>query len=218
MSMTLSDYLDLITSQHRRRPKFRGMVASAVAPLALTVGMVDTSALQAWDLDTAVGVQLDQVGEWIGATRYIDQPLTDFYFTWDDQVITGWEHGYWQGKYDPDTGLVQLGDNIYRRVLYAKIKSNNWDGTRESIEAIWNDVFGDQSTLVIEDHQDMTMTVTLAGVPATSLLAYILQTEKIPLKPEGVGIRAYVIKPLRKFAFDLTTIDYAGFDQGDWDE
>lgn len=216
MSMTLGNYLDLITSQHRQKPKYHGVVASAVAPLALAVGMVDTSALSAWDLDTAVGVQLDQVGEWIGTTRYLDTPLTNVYFTWDDQIITGWGHGYWQGQYDPNTGIVSLGDEIYRRVLYSKINSNNWDGSRESMEKIWNDVFGDQSALAVVDHQDMSISIILAGVPAGSMLDFILETEKIPLKPEGVRIRGYTINPNRSFAFDKNTINLAGFDRADW--
>lgn len=216
MSMTLGDYIDLITSQHRHRPKFSGVVASAVAPLAATIGMVDTSALQAWDIDVAVGTQLDQVGEWIGANRYIEQPLVGIYFSWDDVVATGWQHGYWQGKYDPNTGVIALADDVYRLVLYAKIASNNWNGTRETIEAIWDESFGDQSTLALIDHQDMSITIALQGIAVNDVLVYILTSGRIPLKPEGVRLREYIVSDNRIFGFDADSPTIGGWDEADW--
>ena len=216
MSMTLSDYIDLITSQHRNRPKFAGVVASAVAPLALTVGMVDTSMLQAWDIDTAVGTQLDQVGEWIGATRYVEQPLVGVYFSWDDVVETGWGHGYWQGKYDPSTGVIALADDVYRPVLYAKIASNNWPGTRETIEAIWDNSFDDNSTLALVDHQDMSITIGLQGIEINDVLLYILTSGRIPLKPEGVRLREYIVSDDRIFGFDADSPTIGGWDEASW--
>lgn len=216
MSMTLSDYIDLITSQHRSRPKFSGVTAAAVAPLALAVGMVDTSMLQAWDIDTAVGTQLDQVGEWIGATRYVEQPLVGVYFSWDDVVETGWGHGYWQGKYDPSTGVVALADDVYRLVLYAKIASNNWPGTRETIEAIWDNSFGDNSTLALVDHQDMSITIGLSGIEINDVLLYILTSGRIPLKPEGVRLREYIVSDDRIFGFDADIPMIGGWDEASW--
>ncbi len=214
--MTLSEYLDLITSQHRNKPKFSGVTASAVAPLALCQGFIDTSLLRAWDLDTAIGKQLDHVAEWIGATRYIEQPLLDLYFTWDDRVITGWEHGYWQGKYDPSTGVIALGDDVFRTVLYAKIASNNWNGSRETMEGIWNSAFGDESTLAVIDHQDMSITLYLQGFTNNPMLEFILKSGRIPLKPEGVRIREYIITKGAVFGFDSNSLAVRGFDIGYW--
>lgn len=216
MSMTLGDYLDLITSQHRSRPKFAGVTASAVAPLALTVGMVDVSMLQAWDIDTAIGTQLDQVGEWIGTTRYVEEPLVGVYFSWDDVVDTGWGHGYWQGKYDPSTGVIALADDVYRLVLYAKIASNNWNGTRETIEAIWNNSFGDMSTLALVDHQDMSITIGMQGIAINDVLLYILTSGRIPLKPEGVRLREYIVSDDRIFGFDADSPTIGGWDEASW--
>lgn len=216
MSMTLGDYLGLITSQHRNKPKFAGVTAAAVAPLAATIGMVDTSALQAWDIDVAVGTQLDQVGEWIGSTRYVEQPLTGVYFSWDDVVATGWQHGYWQGKYDPSSGVIALADDVYRLVLYAKIASNNWNGTRETIESIWDESFGDQSTLAIVDHQDMSITIALQGISVTNVLTYILTSGRIPLKPEGVRLREYIVSDKKIFGYDADSDTIAGWDEADW--
>lgn len=215
--MTLDEYLHLITSQHRRRPLFRGTAAAAIAPLAAAQGFIDTSMLQAWDLDTAVGVQLDQVGEWIGTTRYIEQPLRDVYFTWNDRVITGWQHGYWQGKYDPDTGVIALGDATYRTVLYAKIASNVWDGTMGTMADIWNNSFGNESHLAVIDHQDMSITLVISGLRRDSLLQYVLMSGRIPLKPEGVRIREYIVNQGRTFGFDADGLGaIGGFDVGEW--
>lgn len=216
MSMTLGDYIGLITSQHRSRPNYRATVGAAVAPLAATVGMIDVSMLTAWDLDEAVGVQLDQVGEWIGATRYIEQPLVGIYFSWNDTIATGWDRGYWQGKYDPSTGVIALADDIYRTVLYAKVASNNWDGARSTYEAIWDDAFGDSSQLIVIDHQDMTVTLGLQGLSINDALVYILTSGRVQLKPAGVRVRECIVAKGAIFGFDIQNALINGFDLGEW--
>ena len=203
--MTLNDYLDLITSEHRSRRKFGGTVTTAVAPLVTVQDFIDSTMLPAWDIDTAVGAQLDQIGEWVGVTRSVELPLTDAYFSWDRTKDLGWEHGYWQGKYDPSTGIIYLADHVYRAVLFAKIASNVWDGT-----------MGTMSKLIIMDHQDMSITLGLKGIAPNAVMTYVLISGRIPLKPEGVRIRKYIIAKRQIFGFDIANDVIQGFDVGEW--
>lgn len=214
--MNLNDYLDLITSEHRERKKFGAVVAAAVAPLAAAQDFIDTSMSRAWDIDTAIGSQLDQIGEWIGATRFIETPLTDTYFSWDRTKELGWEHGYWQGKYDPSTGVVSLADDVYRTVLFAKIASNVWDGSMGTLPNVWDGSMGTMSKLVVIDHQDMSISFGLKGMASNKMLTYILISGRIPLKPEGVRVRKYIIAMRQIFGFDIANDIIHGFDVGEW--
>ena len=47
----------------------------------------------AFDIDTAVGVQLDVVGEWVGRSRRVATPVTGIYFSWDTERV-GWDRGF----------------------------------------------------------------------------------------------------------------------------
>lgn len=214
--MRLDDYLDLITSEHRSRRNFEGVVTTAIAPIAEVQDFIDSSMLPAWDIDTAVGAQLDQIGEWIGVARDAEVPLTDVYFSWNRTKELGWEHGYWQGKYDPSTGIVSLADQTYRIVLYAKIASNVWDGSVGTMSSVWNGSVGAMSKLIVMDHQDMSITLGLKGIAPNAVMTYILISGRIALKPEGVRIRKYVIAKQQIFGFDVANDIIQGFDAGEW--
>lgn len=135
----LTDYTGLITSEHNQRPKFMAAVKALTKPMValqnLLGGMPD-----AFDLDQAVGVQLDAVGLWVGIGRRVATPLTGVYFSLDTTGV-GFDQGNWKGPFDPDTGLTLLDDDTYRLVLRAKIGANHWDGTLESSAAILNSIF-----------------------------------------------------------------------------
>ncbi|CAB3952667.1 DUF2612 domain-containing protein [Achromobacter piechaudii] len=132
-------YLDLITAFHRGKPKFSAMVE---AVSQCFVGAQDSfgQMAPAYDLDDAVGVQLDAVGEWVGISRNVRTPLEGVYFSFDVAGL-GFEQGVWQGPFDPDTGVTSLDDETYRVLIRAKIGANHWDGTLESSAAILNSIF-----------------------------------------------------------------------------
>lgn len=68
MTMQTADYQARVTSEHNLRPKYMAVVALTVQPF------VDNQALLAtlptlFDLDVAVGQQLDYLGAWVGEAR-----------------------------------------------------------------------------------------------------------------------------------------------------
>ena len=88
--------------------------------------------------------------------------LTGIYFSFDIAVI-GFDPGIWKGPFDPDTGLTVLDDDTYQLVVRAKIGASRWDGTLEQSAAILNSIFGADTHVFIEDHQDMSMTIGISG-------------------------------------------------------
>lgn len=218
----MSKYVDLITSYHASKPLFVQHVDLSTRPL---VDAASTMAgmTAAFDIDTAVGVQLDIIGEWVGRSRVVSEPITGVYFSFDTDGL-GFEQGVWQGPYDPDSGFTKLSDEVYRVILKAKIAINNWDGTNDSLPDILNTALaGSGLSMQIIDNQDMTISVIvfpetdIADV-SRELLAAIRQGY-LTVKAAGV-LAGSIITPstgTQMFGFDLDNEYFAGFDTGAWE-
>lgn len=212
-----SDLLDLIPAMNRGMPRFTAMldaelrpvVAAQDATLHLTVD---------FDLDVAVGAQLDVDGEWIGRSRYVTVPIAGIYFTFDN-AMRGFDQGIWyESQYAISGGVTRLDDETYRTLLRAKIAANHWDGTLPGAKSALSIMFPEgQTRAFIIDNQDMTMTFAVAGQVPSLLFISLLSQGYIPLKPEGV-LANYVVTtaegPL--FGFDVQNEYISGFDTGAW--
>ncbi|KVU48234.1 hypothetical protein WK69_11030 [Burkholderia ubonensis] len=213
----LNEYTALITSEHRDKPRFAATVAAVVQPLVDQMNLL-ASMPGKFDLDVAVGDQLDTVGLWVGVSRRIRTPLTGIYFSFDIDGL-GFDQGIWKGPFDPDTGLTVLDDDTYRLVIRAKIGANHWDGTLEQSAAILNSIFGTDTHVFIEDHQDMSMTIGIAGKVPSAVFLALLAGGYIPLKPEGVRVNYTIVTTVDSaplFGFDMSGPYVAGFDAGAW--
>jgi hypothetical protein len=215
---TTEQYLELITPFFRGQPKFTETVALLTDIIAKMEAFVANNLPQCFDVDTAIGVQLDQTGQWIGRNRELTEPVYDAYFSFDTDGL-GFDQAVWQGPYSPAEAIFYLDDETYRRLLYAKIAANNSDGTFETILSIYANFFSDPNThLYIEDRQDMSYVVGLTGSIPNVLEQYLLTTEFVPLKPEGVRVYYEInsINHTAMFGFDLNNQFIQGFDQGTW--
>lgn len=215
--MTIDEYISLITNEHITAPKYIAMITAGVSPLKKIQDLI-SSLPQQFDIDSAVGVQLDAVGEWIGRSRRVAVPLVGVYFTWDDIDSTGWDSGTWKSDFDPDSGLTLLPDDAYRTLLKAKIAANNWDGSIPGAYAIWQQAFGNLSQIVIQDNQDMGFIIAIFGLPLDAVTFALLTGGYIPLKPEGVRIANYSVAPDNGaiFAWDIENDLLKGWDESSW--
>jgi hypothetical protein len=217
----MSKYTDLITNYHRGKPLFVNHIDLSTRPLS-DVNTSLNELITTFDIDNAVGVQLDTLGEWIGRTRIVSQPIAGVYFSWDTDGL-GYDQGIWQGPYDPDAGYTSLSDDTYRIILKAKIAINSWDGTNDSLPGILDTALvGSGLTMQIVDNQDMTISIwvfpdtTIADV-SLELLAAIRQGY-LTVKAAGV-YTGEIITPStgnQFFGFDIENQFIAGFDEGAW--
>jgi len=146
---TADTYVARITPWQSTKARFVATVRANVQPYADAQGVISTLPL-AFDIDYAEGAQLDAVGQWIGRSRLVPVPLPNTFFTFGDASL-GFGAGYWKSQLDPAEGLSVLPDDLYRRLLRAKILANAWDGTSEGILAILRAYFTDSATLIIVD-------------------------------------------------------------------
>jgi len=154
---TAEQYVGLIAQEHADKPRFVATVALTVDVLARLQTFI-ASIPAAFDLDYAIGVQLDAVGLRIGRSRLVPYPLQGLYFSLDAPLL-GLDRGVWKGPYDTGLGIYRLDDDTFRRLLRAKILTNTWNGTTAGEQAIYNAFFIDPATLVFVDDS------TISGLP-----------------------------------------------------
>ena len=217
----MSKYTDRITNYHATKPKFFAHIDLSTRPFT-DVSTAMQGFIPAFDIDTAVGVQLDQAGEWIGRNRVVSQPISGIYFAFDTDGL-GYDQGVWQGPYDPNNGYTSLSDDTYRVILKAKIAINNWDGQNDSLPDILDTALaGSGLRMQIVDNQDMTISVwvfpeTDINDVSLELLAAIRQGY---LTVKAAGVWAGDIQTPSEgnqlFGFDLENDYIAGFDEGAW--
>lgn len=213
--MTIKDYLDLITSAFRQKEKFQAVITANTA-IQLRVQELLNQMLTIFDLDNAVGDQLDIIGKWVGMSRNVSVPIPNVYFSWDGASSLGWEYGTWQPTTAPTT-VTTLPDDAFKLLIRAKIAANKWDGSLEGAYDVWEAVFPTLNIL-IQDHQDMSYDLIIVGEIVSSLTQALLVGGYIPLRPEGVKVNNYYLPagtgPV--FGWDLESDYVQGWGEGSW--
>lgn len=192
MSRDISFYLKLITHQYQNSPKFLAMVEALLQKLADASDCAESLDL-AFDLDYAVGDQLDILGEIVRISRIL--------------------------PFEPNYGISPvLTDADYRVLLKATIGKNHWDGIQGSLSTLWAILFPGV-TIAIHDnniYDHMSMDVFLEFPNRTSIFVDLATRGYIVPKPEGVLQRTYLGPPFPLFGFDYFDPYVAGFDIGYW--
>ena len=211
------DYSDLIIPWYANQPRFVQMVEDTSSIL---VGLRDFIAHlpEDFDLDEAVGVQLDVVGQWVGRSRFIRIPLSNMWFSFDD-APRGFDLGYWMGPYDQSYGIARLDDDVYRNLLYGKIISNNWDGSVDQALTAMRLMIPDLTTnLIIDNRGDDSIDFGISGRVPDNLKISLWHQDYLPFKPAGKKSYYLVtsIDTYPLFGFDVQNAYISGWDTGTW--
>lgn len=134
MSQTDSYYSNLLILQYHNKPKAKATIENTVAllpdDLILEVG-------EGFDIETAVGKQLDILGEYAGVDRsYID-----------------------------DGEVALLNDDDYRILIKLKIICNNSDLSHKSLDDALYDFFGNDIRMDSTGNMEMTYFVPQGKTP-----------------------------------------------------
>jgi len=212
----VSEYTDLITSEHNDKTKFVGTVELSVQPFVdmqnLLLSMPDK-----YDLDQSVGAQLDTDGLWIGVSRYVNLPITNVYFSWDTNNL-GWEQGVWQGEFDPSDAVSTLDDDTFRLLLKARVIANKWNGVAAqaypALEVLFSGSGTPNTDILLYDFLDMSMAFIISGQWPSAVFQAVLTQGELGLKPAGVTV--HYLKVATDGA-SAVGIDIAADLAGGWD-
>jgi hypothetical protein len=150
----LADYFDLVPAEHNQRPNFMATVGLSVQPYVDGINIAN-ALIGLFDLDTAVGQQLDFTGQWIGVGRNITVDAA-VWFSFDIAGL-GFDQGRWITPFETSTRTVALADDAgdpisYRTLLKARVVANRWDGTIPGAYEAWNTLFaGTGYQVLIQD-------------------------------------------------------------------
>lgn len=180
-------YDSKLTSEYSRATKFHKWLLYCLR-ISDDISNCLASVPVAFDLDFAIGVQLDILGQLIGASRSV--------------------------PFQPSGGVSPiLDDKTYRILLKATIANNTWDGTIGSLYPIWNDLFPGGRIAII-DNQNMTATIIMTGT-FTSIIQDLITNGLIVPRPQAVAY-TYEFGNIPFFGFDLNNAFIAGFNIGNW--
>ena len=183
----LDGYRRLLTSEYKTRPRLTSWLLWLLSE-GLTYKNTVQEFLDAFNLDTAVGVQLDIIGRIVGVDR-----LLSFHPVSGDSPL--------------------MNDSTYRMVIKAKIIQNTWKGTLDELYEAWAVLFPEVRYFQIQDLQDMTYNVVIMGA-FTPLERELIANGYIIPKPEGVRINLLTITDtsgLPLFAYDMDTYLLSGY-------
>jgi hypothetical protein len=171
----------------------------------------------AFDIDTAIGAQLDVIGEYIGFQRTIYGTVVRNYWQVDDYDAPGSAiYGltdYTDSTINPASvtwryefnhaAIYDLEDEEFRFMLKLKRALNFSDNTLYSISAILWEFLGPNA--IVFDGKDMTLGYYINA--AESRLAAIAASQDLLPKPIGVGLSGIfsVPDPLNVFGFQSYT-------------
>lgn len=181
-------YLRLITSEHANKPKYVSWMRVLLTPFVDAINL-NKSIKSAFFINTAVGVQLDTIGKWLGLSRQVD--------------------------FQPSDGSSSiLNDKYYRMALKAKVVKNLWKGTIEDFYNMWQILFnGEDLQVYLADNQNMDyVVVTWDSTTQDSMISDLLRNGYLIPRPAGLGILYSDVDSDEIFGFDGS--DFQPFNQG----
>lgn len=157
--------------------------------------------MQLRSIDTAMGVQLDIIGDIVGQPRefidtalltyfaFVGYPNAQSYGDLDNSSLGG----YYKGLDDPIAGNTTLNDDQYRLFIKAKILKNSTSVTPNEFINFMKFVFGaDISTVVAEGNAEFTIMLgkELSSFEKT-LLNYTSYSSGYPSRfvPKPIGVK-----------------------------
>jgi len=185
----IDDYLNLITSEHRTKPKYIAWLTGAL-DIINDIQSFLSDMYTHFDIDTAIGQQLDVAGQRLNVPRQL--------------------------SFQPSNGVSAImDDETYRIVLKSEIASAHFDGTAPGLYSLFQTALGNTGLYFgIQDNQDMTVSVFVYGATTSIIKDLILNGYIIP-KPEGIKLTTSVSSN-KIFGWGLETEIFGGWGEGYW--
>lgn len=181
---------DRIYAQYSNKPK-----AVAWYEIARKLGGSIEAAAQAvrksYDIDTAVGEQLNVIGRIVVAPRSFvgSIPMSPALFDLTDGDEFGDDEAMFSALTIDQDG--QLSDELYRLVIKAKIIKNNGDATIENILEGMNFLLPRADVLRVTDGEDMSFSIEFYG-QITNLERFALLNAGLVPKPQAVRFNGFL--------------------------
>lgn len=192
-------YTNLLIIQYHEKIKAKATIQALITALLADGLILDVD--RAFDLDTAVGAQLDTIGKYVGVDRFynVTDPIDYFALTPYDEVdpethdkygfslYSSFPSGVGNGTVTYNTIVTignRLNDDDYRILLKLKIARNYSNHSHKSINDILFEFFA--SDVYADSPNDMTMTFNITPDAPLGIIQAAIQKNILP-RPMGVS-------------------------------
>lgn len=195
-------YTNLLVIQYKTLPLAIGTIDALATEVV--ANQIYSQVLNGFDIETAIGEQLDILGSYVGANRFLANFSSSagymafpLYADATASTVVGFSLyadtvapvGYWRLYSTTDTSLT-MSDGEMRLLIQYLIALHASDTTIYSIDLLLQEFFGQYATLT--DNFDMTITYTHNSTDPSQLFAIAQFIDALP-KPAGVGITVVTI-------------------------
>lgn len=170
-------YANLLILQYRNKPKARATIKEFV-DICLGDGLV-FQLNECLNIDSAVGKQLDLIGQILGCnrnvyglnpdTKYFSFQKTNAYGYSDKDAVS---EGYWKSYYNSIGSSYALPDSDYRQLLKFKAALNVMPLTMKGMDDALYQVFGDNVRII--NNQNLSITYYIDQQTVVTQAAEIL--------------------------------------------
>lgn len=203
MGLFTDNYRKLLIVQYADKPKAIAHINNIIGSLEDVYDLANLFE-EAFDVDMAVGKQLDIIGKIVGIARKVPFSVPKNYFGFSDNTATAYPMGNkfvsvvaypFKNKFEIPYTTGELNDNDFRFFIKAKIiknyvKAKMIDTTdRLSLQDAIDNLFDNKAYVV--DNQDMTMTIYIDNTFNFDMIQYIKQLDLIP-RPQAVEYKTVV--------------------------
>jgi len=196
VSEFVRQYAELLITQYYSKPKARAEIEATVGSFENAYGIYRDFP-DAFDVDLAVGDQLDKVGKIVGVPRNVPLVIGKIGFGFDgnpkargfaDKSNPTRESAPFYNKFTPPYTDQQLNDFDYRLIIKAKIAVNNTSAymasdERISVQDVIQQAFNGKAYVI--DKQNMSLWLYISPSIDLDRLRLLLTLKLLP-KPQGV--------------------------------
>lgn len=142
-------------------------------------------------IDTGEGAQLDGIGRIIGRSRIVDKAIADTFFGFEGQTgIDTFGKARFRSIGDEYLSSIKLNDDIYRRVLWAKVFFDNSNGTIPDILKSSRKILNTPYVSVVEIGNANFHLVIGGNLSESQIL--LMKSLNLIVKGGGIGIK-YIV-------------------------
>lgn len=213
--MIQKEYENLLIVQYSDKPKASETISSIVKRFKNNFDLLEQME-DAFDLDNAIGKQLDIIGKIVGISRNVEGVIPKIFFGFDGNVnARGFDSAAFYTLDQQQYTDTQLSDSDYRFFIRMKIAKNHAKATMSddngsNLNNIVLSMFDGYAYMV--DNKDMSVTIYVENSPKSYLLPYAISLDLIPL-PQAVEVKYISLIARKSFGFSNNQNSF-GFSSG----
>lgn len=202
----MQNWTETLLSQYANSPTLYSIINSlnyAIDPASDIANLYSNT----WNVKTAVGKGLDNIGAIVGVNRYLQVAVTPTYFGFHEAYTIPTQATGVQpfGQAPMFNGPLAnqtytLGDSDYRTLIMAKAAANISNLTAQNINKILNSIYSGSGRVYVQDTGSMQQRYVFEFQPTPVQLAIITNAAVIP-RPAGVKTYALIYPRGATFGF-----------------